>query len=139
MPNSRIVLSVIAFLAAIMLVWLLVSMALLEPVDLETISPLKFVYFFSVLIFYVYFWIYFFRRPRGSKVVVDGRTALSICAFIVGITIGYAVIDYGILVPRNTSELSTGSFGIFVASTVLPALAWLTVFIHTRRRRSASL
>ena len=139
MPNSRITLSVIAFFSAIMLIWLLVSLSVLKPVDLEAISPLEFTYFISVLVVYVYFWFYFFHRPRGSKVVVDGRTALSVCAFIVGFTLGYALIDYRILVPQDTSELSTGGFGIFVASTIVPVLAWLFLYIYTLRRKNAAL
>ncbi len=136
MLNSRIFLSIIAFMSAIILIWLLVSFAVLEPIVFATISLIKLIYFTFVVVCYVYFWIYFYRRPRGSKTYVDGRTALSVSAFIVGGSTGYVLIDLGSLAPWNISEFETGSFAIFVAATVLPVMTWLVVFINSWRRRS---
>lgn len=134
MPNSRISLSVVAFVSAILLVWMLVSLGALEAIEFATVSLIKLVYFIFVFVGYVYFWIYFYRRPRGSKTYVDGRAALSVSAFIVGVATGYTLIDFGFLIPLNISELAPGSFAIFVAATVLPVMAWLVVFINTRCR-----
>lgn len=133
-PNTRISLSVIAFVSSIILVWMLVSLGALEPIEFATINLIKLVYFVFVFVSYVCFWIYFYRRPRGSKTYVDGRAALSVSAFIVGVATGYTLIDFGFLIPLNISELAPGSFAIFVAATVLPVMAWLVVFINTRRR-----
>ena len=138
MLNSRVILSVIAFLAAIMLVWLLVSLSVLRPIDFATIGGAQFIYFVLVFIFYVYFWVYFYRRKRGSKTVVDGRAALSASALVVGGATGYILIHLGVLVPWNAANLATGSFAVFVVLTVLPVLAWLVIFLHSQRRKAAA-
>ena len=139
MPNSRICLSIIAFLSAIMLTWMLVSLSVVDPINFDSLGSLKSVYFICVLVSYVYFWIYFYRRPRGSKTLLDGRTALSVSAFILGAATGYALIDFGFIASRNISELATGSFAIFVGCTVLPIMTWLAVYISTLRRKNAAL
>ena len=138
MLNSRVVLSVIAFLAAIMLIWLLVSLSVLRPIDFAAIGPFQFVYFVLVFVLYVYFWVYFYRRKRGSTTVVDGRTALSASAVVVGGATGYILIHLGVLVPWNAAELATGSFAVFVVLTVLPVLAWLAIFLNSQRRKAAA-
>ena len=138
MLNSRTALSVIAFLAAIMLIWLLVSLSVLRPIDFAAIGAAQFIYFVLVFVFYVYFWIYFYRRKRGSKTVVDGRTALSASALVVGGATGYILIHLGVIVPWNATELATGSFAVFVALTVLPVLAWLVIFVSSQRRKAAA-
>ena len=138
MPNSRIILSAIAFVSAIMLIWTLVSLGAIAPIELATIGPIKFAYFVLVFVFYVYYWVYFYNRPRGSKTVVDGRTALSASALIVGGTVGYALIDLGILVPWSSVERSGGNFAIFIACTILPLVAWFVIFLKSRHRRAAA-
>ena len=122
-----------------MLIWMLVSLSVVDPINFDSLGSFKSVYFICVLVSYVYFWIYFYRRPRGSKTVVDGRTALSVSAFIVGTVTGYALIDVGFIASRNISELATGSFAIFVGCTVLPIMTWLAVYINTLRRKNAAL
>jgi uncharacterized membrane protein len=122
-----------------MLIWMLVSLSVLNPVNFDGLGSFKFVYFICVFVFYVYSWIYFYRRPRGSKTLLDGRTALSVSAFILGGATGYALIDFGFIASRNVSELATGSFAIFVGCTVLPIMAWLAVYISTLRRKNAAL
>ena len=139
MPNSRIFLSIVAFLSAIMVIWMLVSLGVLEPLNFVTLSSFKSVYFVSVFVCYVYFWVYFYRRPRGNKTVLDGRTAMSVCAFIVGGITGYALIDLGIFVPQNTTRLLPGTFAIFVSCTVLPLMIWLAAYVKTLRKRKAAL
>lgn len=139
MSNSRILLSIIAFLSGVMVIWMLVSLGVLEPLNIETLSPLKLVYFISVFLMYAYFWIYFFRRPRGSKTVIDGRTALSVSAFIVGGTIGYALIELGFIVPQNTSRLLPWSFAAFVSCTILPILVWAAIYVKTLREKKVAL
>lgn len=139
MPNSRILLSLIAFLSAVMVIWMLVSLGVLDPLQIATLSAPKLVYFVSVSLVYLYFWVYFFRRPRGSKTVVDGRTALSVSAFIVGGTIGYALIDLGIIVPQNTSRLLPWSFAIFVSCTLLPILVWGAVYAKSLRDKKEAI
>jgi hypothetical protein len=139
MPNSRILLSIIAFLSAVMVIWMLVSLGALEPLNIETLSPPKLAYFVSVFLIYAYFWVYFFRRPRGSKTVIDGRTALSVSAFIVGGISGYALIELEIIVPQNTSRLLPWSFAAFVSCTLLPILVWGAIYVKTLRDKKAAL
>ena len=139
MISSRILLSIIAFLSAVMVIWMLVSLGVLEPLNIETLSPLKLAYFISVLLIYAYFWIYFFRRPRGSKTVIDGRTALSVSSFIVGGTIGYALIELGIIVPQNTSRLLPWSFAAFVSCTLFPMVLWLALYLKTLHEKRVAL
>jgi len=139
MSNSRILLSIIAFLSAVMVIWMLVSLGVLEPLNIETLSPPKLVYFVSVFLIYAYFWAYFFRRPRGSKTVIDGRTALSVSAFIVGGITGFALIELGIIVPQNTSRLLPWSFAAFVSCTLLPILVWGAIYMKTLRDKKVAL
>jgi len=139
MSNSRIYLSIIAFLSGFMLIWLLISLASLGSTNVVVVGSFKFVYFVSMFVLYVYFWIYFYRRPRGSKTLLDGRTALSGSAFILGGATGYAFIDFGFIASRTASELATGSFSIFVGCTVLPIMIWLAVYITTLYRKNAAL
>lgn len=139
MQNSRILLSVFAFLSAVMVIWMLVSVGVLEPLNVATLSPLKFAYFAFVFACYVCFWVYFYRRPRGSRIVLDGRTALSVSAFIVGGVTGYALIELGIFTPLNTKAALPGSIAIFVACTLLPIVIWLAVYAKTLRNRKAAL
>ncbi len=139
MSNSRIFLSIIAFLSGFMLIWLLISLVALGPTNIAIVGSFKFVYFVSMFVLYVYFWIYFYRRPRGSKTLLDGRTALSGSAFIVGVATGYTFIDFGFIASRTTSEPATGSFAVFVGCTMLPIMTWLAVYIISMYRRNAAL
>ena len=139
MPNSRICISIAAFLSGFMLIWLLISWAALGPANVATVGSFRFVYFVSMFVLFVYFWIYFYRRPRGGKTLLDGRTALSGSAFIVGVATGYAFIDFGFIASRNTSEPATGSFAIFVGCTMLPIMTWLAVYIISLYRKNAAL
>jgi len=138
MRNNRTVLSAVAFLSALMLIWILVSLAVLEPIDFETISPIEYIYFLFVLVVYIYFWIYFYSQPQGSRTFVDGRTELSVSAFFSGVATGYVFVDFGIIVPWDSSELATGSFTTFVACTVIPVMARLVFLISIRRRKSVA-
>jgi len=139
MPNSRIFLSIIAFLSGFVLIWLLTSWAALEPTDVAAVSSFRLVYIASMFVLFVYFWVYFFRRPRGGKALLDGRTALSGSAFIVGVSIGYALIDFGLIATHSISEPVAGSFTIFVGCTLLPIMAWLVLYIITLFRKNAVL
>ena len=139
MPNSRILLSIIAFLSAVTVIWLLVSLGVLEPLNITTLSSSKVAYLVFVFLIYAYFWIYFFRRQPGSKTLVDGRTALSASAFVVGATVGYALIDLGIFVPQDAAILLPGSFAIFVGCTLLPIIVWLVIFVKTLHGKKMAL
>jgi len=139
MPNSRISISIVAFLSGFMMIWLLISWTTLGSAHVATVGSLRFVYFVCMFALFGYFWIYFFRRPRGGKTLLDGRFALSASACIVGVATGYAFIDLGLIASRNTSELAAGNFAVFVGCTLLPILAWLTVQIISMYRRNAAL
>ncbi len=142
MPNSRICISIVAFLSGFMLIWLLISWAALGPTNVATVGSFRFVYFACMFVLFVYFWIYFYRRPRGGKTLLDGRIALGGSAFIVGVATGYAFTNFGLIAPRNTSETATGSFAIFVGCTLLPIMTWLAVYIismYRLYRRNAAL
>ncbi len=139
MPNSRIFLSIIAFLSGFVLIWLLTSWAALGPTDVAAVGSFRLVYIASMFVLFVYFWVYFFRRPRGGKTLLDGRTALSGSAFIVGVSIGYALIDLGLIATHSISEPVAGSFTIFVGCTLLPIMAWLVLYIITLFRKNAVL
>jgi uncharacterized membrane protein len=122
-----------------MVIWMLVSVGVLEPLNFATLSPLKIAYFAFVFACYVCFWVYFYRRPRGSEIVLDGRNALSISAFIVGSVTGYTLVDLGIFAPVNTKAVLPGPFVIFVACTLLPIVIWLAIYAKTLRNRKAAL
>jgi len=140
MPNSRICVSIAAFLSGFMLIWLLISSTALGSTNVPHVGSFRFVYLVAMFMFFVYFWIYFYRRPRGSgKSLLDGRTALSGSAFIVGVATGYAFIVFGLIASRNTSEPATGSFAVFVGCTVLPIVIWLAVYIISLCRKNAAL
>ena len=139
MPNSRISISIAAVLSGFMLIWLLISWSALGPTDVATVGSFKFVYFVSTFVLFVYFWIYFYRRPRGGKTLLDGRTALSGSAFIVGVATGYAFIDLGFIASRNSPEPAAGSFAAFVGWTMLPIMTWLAVYIISMYRKNAAL
>ena len=140
MPNSRICISIAAFLSGFMLIWLLISSAALGPTAVPPVGSFRFVYLVSMFIFFGYFWIYFYRRPRGGgKSLLDGRTALSGSAFIVGVATGYAFIVFGFITSHNTSEPATGSFTVFVGCTMLPIMTWLAVYIISLYRKNAAL
>ena len=139
MPNTRVCISMAGFLSGFMLIWLLITWVGLGPANGVTASPLRVVYFLFMFALFGYFWIYFFRRPRGDKTLLDGRTALSGCAFIVGVTTGYALIEFGIVATRAASEHSAGGFAIFVGCTLLPILIWLVVSINSLHRRNTAL
>ena len=138
MLNSRIVLSVIAFFAGLMLVVALVTLGVIDPLGFVALSFAFKIYFIAVYTGYVYFWFFFFRRRRGSKTVVDGRTALSVCGLIVGGCSGYVLVDTGFIAPtRFSPETTSGSLFLIVA-TILPFLIWFAVFAHSRRRMKAA-
>ena len=139
MPNSRISISILAFLSGFMLIWLLTSWIARGPTDVATVGSFQFVYTAGMFGLFVYFWIYFFRRPRGGKTFLDGRTALSGSAFIVGVSGGYAFIDSGLIASRSISEPVAGNFAIFVGCTLLPIMAWLVLYIITLFRKNAAL
>ena len=139
MPNSRIFLSIIAFLSGFVLIWLLTSWAALGPTDVAAVGSFRLVYIASMFVLFVYFWVYFFRRPRGGKTLLDGRAALSGSAFIVGVSLGYALIDFGLIATYSISEPVARSFAIFVGCTLLPIMAWLVFYIITLFRKNAVL
>jgi len=139
MPNSRIFLSIIAFLSGFVLIWLLTSWAALGPTDVAAVGSFRLVYIASMFVLFVYFWVYFFRRPRGGKTLLDGRTALSGSAFIVGVCLGYALIDFGLIATHSISAPVTGSFMIFVGCTLLPITAWLVLYTINLFRKNAVL
>ena len=139
MPNSRICLSILAFLAGFVLIWLLTSWTALGPTDVAAVGSFRFVYIASMFVLFVYFWVYFFRRPRGGKTLLDGRAALSGSAFIVGVSLGYASIDFGFIATHSISEPVAGGFAIFVGCTMLPIMTWLAVYINSMYRKNAAL
>ena len=134
MPNSRILISIMAFLSGFMMIWLLNSWQTLGPTSVTNVGSFRFVYFVCMFVLFVYFWIYFYRRPRGGRTLLDGRTALSGSALIVGVATGYAFIEFGLIASRTG-----GSFAIFVGCTLLPILGWLAVYIISMYRRYAAL
>jgi hypothetical protein len=137
MPNSRLLLSFAAFLTGIALIWMLVSLHVIERLDLGHIAWVQFVYFVIVFVFYVYYWLYFYNRPRGSKTVIDGRLALSVSALIVGGTVGYALIDLRVLVPWRPAGVGPGHFPYFIACTLSPLALWFLLFLRTRQQKRA--
>ena len=140
MPNSRISVSIAAFLSGFMLIWLLISSAAQGPTNVPPVGSFRFVYLVTMFIFFGYFWLYFYRRPRGGgKSFLDGRTALSGSAFIVGVATGYAFIAFGLIASHNAAEPATGSFAVFVACTLLPIVTWLAVYIVSLYRKNAAL
>ncbi len=139
MPNSRICLSILAFLVGFGLIWLLTSWAALGSTDVAAVGSFRFVYIASMFALFVYFWVYFFRRPRGGKTLLDGRVALSGSAFIVGVSLGYALIDFGLIATHSISEPVAGGLAIFVGCTMLPIMTWLAVYINSMYRKNAAL
>lgn len=135
MPNSRLLLSAAAYVAGIALIWMLISLHVIEQLDLRHMDGIEFSYFVLVFVFYVYYWIYFYNRPRGSVVVVDGRAALSASALIVGGTVGYALVDLGILMPWRTAGVGQGHFPYFIAITLSPLGIWAALFLWTLRQK----
>jgi hypothetical protein len=91
-----------------------------------------------VFVFYVYYWVYFYSRPRGSVVVIDGRAALSASALIVGGTVGYALVDLRLLQPWSQAEAGQAHFPYFVTLTLLPLAAWMALFLRTLRKKRLS-
>ena len=134
MANSRICISILAFMSGFMMIWLLNSGMAMEPANARYVGSFEQLYFSCILAFFAFFWIYFYRRPRGSKTLLDGRTALSGSAFMVGAAIGYAFIAFGLISYRTG-----GTFGILVGYTILPIMAWLAIYIACLFRRHAAL
>lgn len=139
MPNSRICISILAFVSGFMMIWLLISWAALMPANVATVGSFRFVYCVSVFVLFAFFWTYFFRRPRGGRTLLDGRTALSGSAFIMGATTGYAFIEVGTVAAPAASNLATGGFATFVGLTMLPIMAWVALYTITLYRRKAAL
>ena len=140
MPNSRITISIAAFLSGFMLIWLLISSAAQGATSMPQVGTFRFVYLASMFIFFGYFWVYFFRRPRGSgKALLDGRTALSGSAFIVGVATGYAFILFGLIASGRVLEPVTGTFAVFVGCTLLPIMVWLVIFTISLYRKNTAL
>ncbi len=139
MPNSRVSISIAGFLSGFMLIWLLISWMALGPSDASAFGSLRLAYWLGMLVLFSFFWVYFFRRPRGGKALLDGRSALSGCAFIVGVAAGYAAIELGLIAARPASGQSASGFAVFVGCTLLPIMAWLVVAINSLYRRSAAL
>ena len=131
--------SILAFLAGFVLIWLLTSWAALWPTDVAAVGSSRFVYIASMFVLFVYFWVYFFRRPRGGKTLLDGRAALSGSAFIVGVSLGYALIDFGLIATHSISEPVAGSFAIFVGCTMLPIMTWVAAYTISLYRKNAAL
>ena len=139
MPNSRVSISILAFVSGFMLIWLLTFWAASQSTDVASAGPFRLLYIAFMFSFFAFFWIYFFRRPRGDKTFLDGRTALSGSAFIVGASAGYASIDFGLLASHNDSAPVAGNFMSLVGCTLLPIMAWLVLCIITLVRRKAIL
>jgi hypothetical protein len=139
MPNSRVCISIAGFLSGFMLIWLLISWTGLGPTEADAVGTFRIAYLLVVFALFGCFWVYFFRRPRGGKTLLDGRTALSGAAFIVGVATGYAFIELGLIASRTVSGNSASSFAIFVGCTFVPIMAWLVVAINSLYRRSAAL
>ena len=134
MPNSRILISIMAFLSGFMMIWLLNSWQTLGPTSVTNVGSFRFVYFVCMFVLFVYFWIYFYRRPRGGRTLLDGRTALSGSALIVGVATGYAFIEFGLIASRTG-----GSFAIFVGCTMLPIMTWVAAYTISLYRKNAAL
>lgn len=139
MPSSRICISILAFVSGFMMIWLLISWAAMMPANVATVGTFRFVYCGSVFVLFAFFWTYFFRRPRGSRTILDGRTALSGSAFIMGAATGYAFIEFGVVAAPAASNLATGGFATFVSLTMLPIMAWLALYTITLFRRKTAL
>ena len=140
MPNSRVCISIAGFLSGFMLIWLLIVSTAPGSTPVPQVGSFRFVYLAGMFVFFGYFWIYFFRRPRGSgKALLDGRTALSGSAFIVGVATGYAFVVFGLIASGSASEPVTGTFAVFVGCTLLPIMVWLAVFIISLCRKHAAL
>jgi hypothetical protein len=123
-----------AFLSGFMMIWLINSWLALGPTSVTTAGSFRFAYFALVFGLFAFFWIYFFRRPHGGRALIDGRTALSGSALIVGVATGYAFIEFGLIASHVG-----GSFAVFVGCTMLPILAWLAVYLISMFRRHAVL
>ncbi|MDX1576340.1 MAG: hypothetical protein R3285_09105, partial [Kiloniellales bacterium] len=102
-----------------MLIWLLISWTGLGPTDASAFGSFRLAYLLGMLVLFSCFWVYFFRRPRGGKTLLDGRTALSGSAFIVGVATGYASIELDLIASRAVSGHAAGSFAIFVGCTLV--------------------
>lgn len=139
MPDSRICISIMAFLSGFMMIWLLISWTALGPANIATVGSFRFAYYICMFVLFAYFWIYFYRRPRGGKTLLDGRTALSGSAFIVGVATGYAFIEFGFIVAPTASGPATGGFATFVGLTILPITTWLAIYTITLYRRKTAL
>jgi hypothetical protein len=139
MPNSRVCISIAGFSSGFMLIWLLISWTGLGPADASAAGSFRVAYLLAMLVLFSCFWVYFFRRPRGGKTLLDGRTALSGSAFIVGVATGYAFIELELIVSRTVSGHSAGGFAIFIGCTLVPIMAWLVVAINSLYQRSAAL
>lgn len=134
MANSRICISVLAFLSGFLMIWLLNSSMALKPTSSTHIGSPEFLYLACMLVLFSYFWVYFYRRPRGGRIFLDGRTALSGSALMVGAAVGYAFIEFGLISSRTG-----GTFGILVGYTILPITAWLAVYMISMYRRHVAL
>ena len=134
MANSRTCISVLALLSGFMMIALLNAGMAMEPTSVSYVSSYRYLYLICTLVLFAYFWVYFYRRPRGGRTLLDGRTALSGSALMVGAGIGYGFIEFGLF-----SSPTGGTFGIFVGYTILPIAAWLAVYITCMYRRHAAL
>jgi len=138
MPNLRLLLSLAAFLAGNALIWVLVSLRMVERLDLANINWVQFAYFVVAFVFYIYYWIYFYNRPNGSKALIDERLALAVSAAIVGGCVAFALIDFRILVPWRPALVGQGQFPYFIACTLAPLVLWFALFMRTLQQKHLS-
>ena len=57
---------------------------------------------------------------------------------IVGGTVGYALIDLGVLVPWRPTQGGDANFAAFIACTLVPLAAWVYVFLRSYQQKLAA-
>ncbi len=131
MLNSRIWLSMSAFVFGAMAAWGLTSFGLVTMIDL-TLPLAGWLVFGAIFAVPIVSWLYFFFRPRGVKVIVGSRGALSVSAFTVGSMLSFLLMFLHIISPFSFVYQSPASFGMFVICLIVPFAFWVIVF-HANR------
>ncbi len=133
MLNSRIWLSMSALVFGAMAAWGLVSFGVVTMIDFSV--PLAgWVSFGVIFAVPVAAWLYFFFRPRGVRVIVGSRGALSVSAFTVGSMLSFLLMFLRIISPFSFAHQSPASFGMFFVCLLVPFVFWVLIF-HAHRGR----
>ena len=135
MWSSRVWLSITALLSAVMIVWTLVSVKVLSPVNFGAAGSWELFAYGVGFLIPALFWLHIFFRPRGQSVIIGGRFALSVGAFLVGAEAAMVLLYFKAITPLPLSKLPTWEFALFVVCIALSVLIWPIIFFVNRGQK----